>query len=287
MMSKFILSVILFFSTLNVFSQSYYDATGAEITFVEDNDEDGVSNAYDFDDDNDGIYDVEEACDGDFSFSSSDSILYDATTQGDSFVFASISGLTESYYNTLLFSVTTCVTCSAPNVKVYLQDSDANQVGYSVVTNDLTTDGLTTTYEIFFENDTVTELDLIIEDNSALDTGYSYTVSDVSLQQYCDTDGDAVPNFRDTNSDNDACTDANEAYDSRHADYSTDEDVEVDEQGLVTSASYSPTATENVTLAADVNVDERPVDAQIIAGQHAIFTSFATVAFAEGYTEFL
>ena len=93
----------------------------------------------------------------------------------------------------------------------------------------------------------------IFNANQAFSSRLQDVTLTATLEMCTDTDSDGVADKRDLDSDDDGCSDANEAYDDPTADggdtgtYGVDPAV-VDSEGKVVSATYAPTAIANATV---------------------------------------
>ncbi|AWG21142.1 hypothetical protein FFWV33_06140 [Flavobacterium faecale] len=108
----------------------------------------------------------------------------------------------------------------------------------------------------------------------------------VGIVVACDLDKDGTPDYLDTDSDNDGCSDANESYGSSTADSNGDGtygDVvgaaQVNSNGLVTAAgvngtgtAYTATPSANVKEATLIEVTTQPTNKNIIVGANTTFT---------------
>ncbi|MFC4721568.1 gliding motility-associated C-terminal domain-containing protein [Geojedonia litorea] len=86
-------------------------------------------------------------------------------------------------------------------------------------------------------------------------------IGDLSFCTPADTDNDNIADYLDTDSDNDGCSDANEAYDSATADggdneyYGTGNPPTINGDGTVAGAAYPGTNTSVTTVDSDIDSD--------------------------------
>ncbi|PSG86119.1 beta strand repeat-containing protein, partial [Aurantibacter aestuarii] len=112
---------------------------------------------------------------------------------------------------------------------------------------------------------------------------------------YClslDTDGDGVANHLDTDSDNDGCSDANEAYNSSTADTNGDGTFggvigfgQVDANGQVVGAGYSGTNS-NVTTATQINITAQPTTNTVFTPNTPAVVSISAAANTQSTTTY-
>ena len=110
---------------------------------------------------------------------------------------------------------------------------------------------------------------------------------------YCiaaDTDLDGVEDYLDTDSDNDGCSDANEAYDLATADTNGDGTYggvvgagQVNPDGTVTAASY-PGTNANVVTATNVAITTQPTNQSTNVGGNETFSVVVTAVSTTTYT---
>ncbi|SHI61090.1 hypothetical protein SAMN05216261_1281, partial [Algibacter luteus] len=122
------------------------------------------------------------------------------------------------------------------------------------------------------------------------------TLNSFGICENLDIDNDGIPNHFDTDSDNDSCPDANEAYSDSTADSNNDGTYggvvgasEVNSDGTVIAATY-PGTNANVITAVQVTVDVVPSNQSEIEGNPATFSvtasSESTTTFALGVPDY-
>ncbi|MDI5888818.1 MBG domain-containing protein, partial [Flavobacterium yafengii] len=150
-------------------------------------------------------------------------------------------------------------------------------------------------YTFYYLPDDITSFNLRTEGNDQ----YGFIFGALTL--LCDdTDGDSMPNALDYDSDNDDCSDANEAYSSINADTNGDGTysgvvgiTQVNNNGLVIAAginstgkNYNTTPSPNVKIATKITSSTNPVDTFTTVGQSATFsvtaTAVSTTTFSSG-----
>jgi gliding motility-associated-like protein len=121
-------------------------------------------------------------------------------------------------------------------------------------------------------------------------TDFSNTLDTANL--VCDTDGDGIPNQLDLDSDGDGCSDANEAYNSSTAQgtdgnsyYGTGTPPTVDASGKVTTASYTASSANVLTVGRATVITTQPADVTTIPGATNISYS-ATLTAGSGTTSY-
>ncbi len=151
------------------------------------------------------------------------------------------------------------------NTLVYSESPDSNIVGgpqiminknNDFVFGNLQIDGLEMTMESLVFDQNFNRLDTLIADriiprNAASFDFASYVTNPLIASVDCDYDGDGIPNKEDLDSDNDGCSDANEAYNTYTAQgtdgnmyYGNGNPPATDSNGLVIIATY-PTPNSN------------------------------------------
>ena len=105
-----------------------------------------------------------------------------------------------------------------------------------------------------------------------------------------DTDLDGTPDYLDTDSDNDGCFDADEAYDDVDADSNNDgtygdvvDSSNVNSDGTVQGAGY-PGTNASVTTAIDISIDTEVDDEDVSEGETATFSVSASALEASSFT---
>ncbi len=110
-----------------------------------------------------------------------------------------------------------------------------------------------------------------------------------AANSFCDTDNDGIPNRLDTDSDNDGCSDANEAYSNIDADggdnrfYGTGNPPVTNADGTVSAASYAAPADVDGNGTADFRefgtlptITSQPQNQNVAMGGDAVFSVSAT-----------
>ena len=99
----------------------------------------------------------------------------------------------------------------------------------------------------------------------------------------CDTDGDGIPNRLELDSDNDGCSDANEAYGTTTAQgtdnnqyYGTGNPPAVDATGKVVGASYPALNTNVITVGRAAVVTTEPANQTVQVAENATFNAVVT-----------
>ncbi|MUU79609.1 beta strand repeat-containing protein, partial [Winogradskyella endarachnes] len=228
-------------------STSNCDTAEVIVLVGADSDGDGVVDSTDLDDDNDGISDVDEdaSCIGSIQYE-----FYDSTPSGNTVdniptdVSLALSIGTVSSFDvdalqnsvdpgdTNTFSVRfrgninittaglyTFYTSSDDGSKLFIDGIEIvdNDGGHGVITENgsiTLTIGLHEIVILYFENTGGESLTAEYEGPSVTRQFIPFT----SLSCILDTDGDGIPNQLDLDSDNDGCSDANEAYNDANAD---------------------------------------------------------------------
>ncbi|KGO79764.1 hypothetical protein Q763_13035, partial [Flavobacterium beibuense F44-8] len=111
---------------------------------------------------------------------------------------------------------------------------------------------------------------------------YSVDTGAQGLGDCADSDNDGFPDYVDLDSDNDGCSDANEAYGLADAD-GNDGDmyygvgpVAVNADGTVIGASYAGTNNNVTTVGAESTIDTQPVDQSVEINANVAFTVAAS-----------
>ncbi|MBK7039281.1 MAG: tandem-95 repeat protein [Bacteroidetes bacterium] len=123
------------------------------------------------------------------------------------------------------------------------------------------------------------------------DTGLNrWSTYFIRIASECDNDMDGIPNRLDLDSDNDACTDANENYNTIAADggdggeYGTNP-VSVNADGTVVGAPYTGNYS-TALIATQITIGTQPVNQTVLVGTTAIFntsvTALSTSTFISG-----
>ncbi len=147
----------------------------------------------------------------------------------------------------------------------------------------------THTIAIAHINSLSTDLSLMVIEAGS---GFVCTNAPASLNTKLDTDGDGIPNSLDLDSDGDGCSDANEAYNNATAQgtdgnsyYGTGTPPTVDASGKVTTASYTATSANTLTVGRASVITAQPVDVNTLPNATNI-TYAATVTPGSGTTTY-
>ncbi|MEO7979188.1 MAG: hypothetical protein ABI657_18720, partial [Flavobacterium sp.] len=143
----------------------------------------------------------------------------------------------------------------------------------------------------FFKNPTIfvptstAPIDIVLVNNSPGGSGNDLAIDDIVIYQaMCDTDNDGIANYLDPDSDNDGCSDTNEAYGNSNTDTNGDGTYggvigagQVGSDGRVTGASY-PGTNSNVTTATSITSNTNPSNVSANIAGTANFAVTATAA---------
>ena len=212
----------------------YLDPNDAEAC-VNDADGDGIDDAMDLDDDNDGIYDTVE---GDESVDSDgDGIpnYLDTDSDGDGCTDAKEAGYTDADADGVVDGTGIAADGTVTGSDGYSYPLDLNNNGVL--------DYLDATYDaacqIDSDGDGIDDATDLDDDNDGI---YDTAEGDANI----DTDGDGIPNYLDTDSDGDGCSDAKEAG------FTDDNnDGEVDGSAIATNGTVI--GSDGYDVPADVN----------------------------------
>ncbi len=99
-------------------------------------------------------------------------------------------------------------TRSVPNITVTFYDMGGVQVGASYNTGDVTKDESWHYYSFSINPGALTQLQIVLTNNAPGGAGNDLALDDMKMsQQFCDTDGDGIPNHFDLDADNDGIYD--------------------------------------------------------------------------------
>ncbi|AXT19420.1 DUF11 domain-containing protein [Flavobacteriaceae bacterium AU392] len=271
------------------------DALGAtsntavlEITVLGDADADGIDDVTDLDDDNDGITDLVESGgndpDGD---EDNDGIpnYRDNSDDGN----GGLGGTTD-YTDTNNDGIPDVYDLDGDGVPNHLDLDSDNDGIYDVVEigNDI------------LDGNDDGQIDGVVGANGIPDAAEDSGIDGNGVSgNPIDTDGDAIPNHLDVDSDNDNCPDANEAYNIANADTNGDGTFggvigagQVNPNGTVnvTGIDYTIGTNVNVVTAVQVTIDVAPVNQVVIAGNNVTFSvvasAISTTTFSGGVPNF-
>ncbi|WP_310594089.1 Ig-like domain-containing protein, partial [Flavobacterium sp.] len=182
-----------------------------------------------------------------------------------------------------------CNSCPVkPNILLRIKNASGTVVA-SVSTGDISDSNTTLNWAQFQLEFTATTSTMTYElvSNAISGGGNDFAIDDVILAEcytpVVDTDGDGIADNLDSDSDNDGCSDANEAYGNTTAQgtdnnqyYGTGNPPAVDATGKVTGASYPGTNT-NVTTAGRASVvTTQPANQIVQVAETATFTAAVT-----------
>ncbi|SEM16365.1 hypothetical protein SAMN04487910_4279, partial [Aquimarina amphilecti] len=145
---------------------------------------------------------------------------------------------------------------TSPSITSYTNGSGDTTLNYS----DIVIEGLVSSFQITTGK--------ARQDGDVANNGLiTFLLSNVTYCTYEDTDGDDIPNHLDLDSDDDGCSDANEAYNDSNADggdggqFGMTDPATVDGSGLVTETGVDYTLGTNprVTNDATTNICDAPV----------------------------
>ena len=142
-----------------------------------------------------------------------------------------------------------------------------------------------------------TELQLVLINNGPGGSGNDLAIDDISLKQFvCDTDNDGIPDYLDTDSDNDGCSDASEGANNittglvdlaggSNGGSIKNLGTTVNAQGVPNNGGTSQVqnTTTEVVNATQLNA-VGPTDISVVTGLAASFTVTATADTATSYT---
>ena len=289
-----------------------------------DNDGDTIYDINDLDDDNDGIYDTDEGL-IDFAstlaprFITNDVTLSDgesidcgtgyATAESTVFQFdiswgngtgasltSTSSVLDLSINGTNYFRMTTPQDGSVgtDNATDLGGDAFIENFSGSTYTNDTPSSQGTNYLDHSTEATIVLTVPVIITDYSFLATlqGDDFRIRNIYVVNGCglDTDDDSVPNYLDTDSDNDGCSDADEAYGLEGTDgddgeeFGTGNPPSTNTDGTVVGASYTPANTANTQLSIELTEVTPVTDVITCPTGQAFFSTDYTAALGLTYS---
>ncbi|WP_296687098.1 Ig-like domain-containing protein [Flavobacterium sp.] len=129
---------------------------------------------------------------------------------------------------------------------------------------------------------TSTSTKIVMETKNLANPGFGPAFSGMCISNQ-DADGDGVPNQFDLDSDDDGCSDANEAYGTttaqgtdNNAYYGTGNPPAVDATGKVTAASYPGTNSNVTTVGTASTVTTQPANQTVQVAANATFTAVVT-----------
>lgn len=143
----------------------------------------------------------------------------------------------------------------------------------------------------FTTSPTTTQIKIQIQNGTAGSSGLDAGLDDLFLQAVCDADGDGTPNHLDPDSDDDGCSDADEAYQNTDADADNNgyygsgiptfnpksggvSNQGVDAEGKVIGASYG-TPSEKYLQGLAISLASSPTNQITCVNDNAIFTASA------------